>query len=160
MRSNYPHQVAAQSAHGLVYGDSVVVEYHQHVRLSGSCVVEPLVGKTAGKRAVAPTMEAEAEYWKKELEDAEKEMTDDVDSAIIAYMTSEMRNELLKLCFRKDKSVVMVPKVSDVLVRGASELNVLDGRSATINTDEHRRVVVVALGCQILAHIADKILHA
>lgn len=61
------------------------------------------------------------------VEEAEKELTDDVDSAIIAYIPSGMRNDLLKACFRKDKSVVMVPKVSDVLVRGASELNVLDG---------------------------------
>ena len=61
------------------------------------------------------------------IDDVEKEITDDVDSAIIAYMPSNIRNEMLKICFRKDKGVVLIPKVSDVLVRGASELNVLDG---------------------------------
>ncbi len=62
----------------------------------------------------------------KSLDDIEKEISDDIDSAIIAYMPSDYRNEILKICFRRDIEVIINPKVSDVLIRGASELNALD----------------------------------
>lgn len=104
-----------------------------------------ILSKKEGRRCILFYTESDPEHLRKKfderkdqftvvktvkvenIEEIEKEITDDVDSAIIAYMPSNMRNELLKICFRNDKSVVMVPKVSDVLVRGASELNVLDG---------------------------------
>ncbi|MCQ2479163.1 MAG: exopolysaccharide biosynthesis polyprenyl glycosylphosphotransferase [Clostridia bacterium] len=62
-----------------------------------------------------------------DLHNIEKEFTDNIDSAIIEYMPSSYRNEILKICFRKDIEVILTPKVSDVLVRGATELNILDG---------------------------------
>lgn len=60
------------------------------------------------------------------LGDIDGESFDGIDSAIIAYMPSEYRNEILKICFRKDIEVIISPKVSDVLLRGATELNILD----------------------------------
>lgn len=60
------------------------------------------------------------------LEDIDSESFEGIDSAIIAYMPSEFRNEILKICFRKDIEVVISPRVSDVLLRGATELNILD----------------------------------
>lgn len=59
-------------------------------------------------------------------EEIEAEFEDGIDSAIIAYMPSDFRNEILKICFRRDIEVIINPKVSDVLIRGATELNVLD----------------------------------
>lgn len=49
-----------------------------------------------------------------------------IHSAVIAYMPGEYRNELMKYCFDKDIDVVFTPKVSDVLLRGARELDVID----------------------------------
>ena len=46
-------ETAVQSAHGLVYGDAVVVEYHEYVRLADRHVVEGFESLTAGHRAVA-----------------------------------------------------------------------------------------------------------
>ena len=49
-----------------------------------------------------------------------------IDSAVIAYMPGELRNELLKHCFKNDIDVILTPKVSDILLRGADELEVVD----------------------------------
>lgn len=46
--------------------------------------------------------------------------------AVIAYMPGEYRNELMKYCFKNDIDVVLTPKVSDILLRGAHELDVID----------------------------------
>lgn len=51
---------------------------------------------------------------------------DGIHSAVIAYMPGEYRNELMKYCFNKDIDVIFTPKVSDVLLRGARELDVID----------------------------------
>lgn len=61
-----------------------------------------------------------------DLNDIEKEFDEGIDSAIVAYMPSDYRNEILKICFRRDIEVIITPKVSDILVRGATELNILD----------------------------------
>ncbi|MCQ2471008.1 MAG: exopolysaccharide biosynthesis polyprenyl glycosylphosphotransferase [Clostridia bacterium] len=68
------------------------------------------------------------------LENIENEFTDGIDSAVIAYMPSDYRNEIVKICFRKDIEVIVTPKVSDVLIRGAEELNILDGPLFVIET--------------------------
>ncbi len=58
---------------------------------------------------------------------------DKVHTAVIAYMPGEFRNELMKYCFDKDIDVVFTPKVSDVLIRGARELDVIDRPLLEIN---------------------------
>lgn len=49
---------------------------------------------------------------------------DGFECAVIAYMPSELRNELIKLCFEKNVEAVIFPKISDVLMRGTKELNI------------------------------------
>ncbi|MBQ7595435.1 MAG: exopolysaccharide biosynthesis polyprenyl glycosylphosphotransferase [Clostridia bacterium] len=56
-----------------------------------------------------------------------------VHTAVIAYMPGEFRNELMKYCFDKDIDVIFTPKVSDVLIRGARELDVIDRPLLEIN---------------------------
>lgn len=70
------------------------------------------------------------------LETIKDEFTDEIDSAIIAYMPSNYRNEILKICFQKDIEVIITPRVSDVLLRGAIELNVLDGPLFVLETTD------------------------
>ena len=58
------------------------------------------------------------------VKDIKSEYLDGFECAVIAYMPSNFRNELLKLCFEKNVEAVVFPKVSDVLMRGAKELNI------------------------------------
>lgn len=45
---------------------------------------------------------------------------------IIGDIPSGARNRILKKCYELDKRVYMVPKISDVLIRSSSELNLFD----------------------------------
>lgn len=91
------------------------------------------------------------------LESLKPEHLSDVECAIIAYMPSDYRNEILKICFEKNIEVVITPKVSDVLVRGAKELNlydqpifVLDGVVMNMAQRFIKRVVDIILSIIIL----------
>ena len=48
------------------------------------------------------------------------------DAVLINDLPAEAKNELVKLCFGMDKRVYFVPKLSDVIVKGAEELNLFD----------------------------------
>ncbi len=61
-----------------------------------------------------------------DIESFDKNELKNYDSVIIAYMPSDYRNEILKMCFEVGVEVIISPKVSDVLVRGARELNIID----------------------------------
>ena len=60
------------------------------------------------------------------LRNIRNEDIENFECAMIAYMPSDYRNEILKICFEKNVEVVITPKVSDVLIRGAKELNIYD----------------------------------
>ena len=48
------------------------------------------------------------------------------DAVLINNVPARERNDVLKLCFARDKRVYFVPKLSDILVRKADELNLFD----------------------------------
>lgn len=48
------------------------------------------------------------------------------DAALINDIPSEMRNKILKYCFEKDIRVYFTPKISDIMVKRAEELNLFD----------------------------------
>lgn len=48
------------------------------------------------------------------------------ESVIICDVPSKQRNILLKYCFEKSIRVYMVPKISDILIRGAEEIHMFD----------------------------------
>ena len=50
----------------------------------------------------------------------------DYDAILINNIPAEKRNDVLKACFGQDKRVYFVPKLSDILVRGADSLNLFD----------------------------------
>lgn len=60
------------------------------------------------------------------IKNIRNESFEDFECAMIAYMPSDYRNEILKICFEKNIEAVITPKVSDVLIRGAKELNIYD----------------------------------
>ena len=48
------------------------------------------------------------------------------DAVVVNDLPSEEKNKVLKLCFEMDKRVYFTPKLSDIIVRGAEELNIFD----------------------------------
>lgn len=51
---------------------------------------------------------------------------DNFDAVLINDLPANQKNRILKLCFEKDKRVYFTPKLSDILVKGAEELNLFD----------------------------------
>ena len=54
------------------------------------------------------------------------EEIDNFDAVLINDLPANQKNRILKLCFEKDKRVYFTPKLSDILVKGAEELNLFD----------------------------------
>ena len=47
-------------------------------------------------------------------------------AVLINDISSRMRNKILKACFRLDKRVYVVPKISDIIMKGSEPLNLFD----------------------------------
>lgn len=48
------------------------------------------------------------------------------DAVVICDTPNEIRNDILKFCFKHKILAYVTPKISDILIRGAEELNILD----------------------------------
>ncbi|MBR4707312.1 MAG: sugar transferase [Pseudobutyrivibrio sp.] len=48
------------------------------------------------------------------------------DAVLINDVPSEIRNDIIKACFATDKRVYFTPKISDILIKGADEVNLFD----------------------------------
>lgn len=55
-----------------------------------------------------------------------KHRIDEYDGAIICDAPGKIRNDILKYCFETSKRTYITPKISDVIIRGADELNLFD----------------------------------
>ncbi|MEG0979455.1 MAG: sugar transferase [Oscillospiraceae bacterium] len=55
-----------------------------------------------------------------------KTRIDKYDGAIICDAPSKVRNDILKYCFETSKRTYITPKISDIIIRGADELNLFD----------------------------------
>lgn len=51
---------------------------------------------------------------------------DNYDAVLINDVPSELKNRILKVCFDKQKRVYFTPKISDIIVKESSELNIFD----------------------------------
>lgn len=58
--------------------------------------------------------------------EAIKQMIPGYDAVVICDMPSSIRNPILKYCYGKQKRVYMTPKISDILVRSAEDINLFD----------------------------------
>ena len=47
-------------------------------------------------------------------------------AVLINDLSSRMRNKVLKACFQMDKRVYVVPKISDIIIKGSEPLNLFD----------------------------------
>ena len=55
-----------------------------------------------------------------------RDMITEYDAVVVNDVSSAQENRILKMCFDLDKRVYFVPKISDIIVRGAEELNIFD----------------------------------
>lgn len=51
---------------------------------------------------------------------------DKYDSVIICDVPARLRNDLLKYCYQQNKSVYVIPKISDIIIRSASDITYFD----------------------------------
>ena len=69
---------------------------------------------------------------------------DKFESVIICDVPARLRNDLLKYCYQKNKGVYVIPKISDIVIRSASEISYFDSPiikcSSTGLTVEQRAV--------------------
>lgn len=54
------------------------------------------------------------------------DMIEDYDAVVICDVPSQIRNQILKNCYGKGIRVYMTPKISDILVRSAEDVNLFD----------------------------------
>ena len=83
---------------------------------------------------------------------------DKFSSVIICDVPARLRNDLLKYCYQHNKNIYVVPKISDIVIRSASEITYFDSPiakcSATGLTVEERIVKrIVDIVCSGLALI-------
>ena len=48
------------------------------------------------------------------------------EAVLINDIPSQVKNQIIKICFRLDKRVYIVPKISDILIKASDDLNVVD----------------------------------
>lgn len=51
---------------------------------------------------------------------------DKFESIIICDVPARMRNDLLKYCYQQNKSIYVIPKISDIVIRSASDITYFD----------------------------------
>lgn len=54
------------------------------------------------------------------------EKIDRFESVIICDVPARMRNDLLKYCYQQNKSIYVIPKISDIVIRSASDITYFD----------------------------------
>lgn len=96
---------------------------HRMIIVYGSHLATELVVKMSemvDKYTICESVKV-AEGFEKVIESIEK-----YNSVIICDVPAQMRNDILKYCYEREKEVYIVPKISDILVRGASDITYFD----------------------------------
>ncbi len=80
----------------------------------------PKLAERPDKYQIAGSLHAETD-----LDTIRQEMRD-YDAVVLNDITARKRNDILKLCYETGMRVYVVPKVSDIIVRGAEEISLFD----------------------------------
>lgn len=84
----------------------------------------------------------------------------DYDAVIINDVSSQLRNDLLKFCYQNQIRTYVAPKISDIVVRGATEINLFDtplllvkGKGFTVSQRFCKRAmdIIICLVAMIIA---------
>lgn len=90
--------------------------------------------------------------------DALSQRIDKFESVIICDVPARMRNDLLKYCYQQNKSIYIVPKISDIVIRSAKDITYFDSPIIKCNsvglTVEQRAIKrLMDIVCSLLALI-------
>ena len=81
---------------------------------------------------------------------------DKFESVIICDVPARMRNDLLKYCYQQNKSIYVIPKISDIVIRSASDISYFDSpiikcRSVGLTVEQRAIKRLVDIVCSLLA---------
>lgn len=102
------HQLYIPKKMVMIFGrnDAVTLKFKMDVRSDKYCVSK-LIFEDAGFESIC-------------------EQIVDFDAVIINDVSSQLRNDLLKFCYQNQIRTYITPKVSDIVIRGATEINLFD----------------------------------
>ena len=83
---------------------------------------------------------------------------DKFESVIICDVPARMRNDLLKYCYQQNKSIYIVPKISDIVIRSAKDITYFDSpiiKSNSVGLTVEQRAIkrLMDIVCSLLALI-------
>lgn len=83
---------------------------------------------------------------------------DKFESVIICDVPARMRNDLLKYCYQQNKSIYVVPKISDIVIRSAKDITYFDSpiiKCSSVGLTVEQRAIkrLVDVVCSLLALI-------
>lgn len=83
---------------------------------------------------------------------------DKFESIIICDVPARMRNDLLKYCYQQNKSIYVIPKISDIVIRSAADISYFDSpiikcRSVGLTFEQRAIKRFVDILCSLLALI-------
>ncbi len=83
---------------------------------------------------------------------------DKFESVIICDVPARMRNDLLKYCYQQNKSIYVIPKISDIVIRSAADISYFDSpiikcRSVGLTVEQRAIKRMVDVVCSLLALI-------
>ena len=81
---------------------------------------------------------------------------DKFESVIICDVPARMRNDLLKYCYQENKSIYVIPKISDVVIRSAKDITYFDSpiikcRSVGLTVEQRAIKRVMDIVCSLFA---------
>lgn len=83
---------------------------------------------------------------------------DKFESIIICDVPARMRNDLLKYCYQQNKSIYVIPKISDIVIRSAKDITYFDSpiikcKSIGLTVEQRAIKRLVDVVCSLLALI-------
>lgn len=83
---------------------------------------------------------------------------DRFESVIICDVPARMRNDLLKYCYQQNKSIYVIPKISDIVIRSASDITYFDSpiiKCGSVGLTIEQRAIkrFIDVVCSLLAFI-------
>ena len=83
---------------------------------------------------------------------------DKFESVIICDVLARMRNDLLKYCYQENKSIYVIPKISDIVIRSAKDITYFDSpiiRCKSVGLTVEQRAIkrIIDVVCSLLALI-------
>lgn len=83
-------------------------------------------------------------------------MVEQYEGVVIGDVTSEVRNQLLKYCYKRSIRTYTMPKISDIIIRSAESLHMFDtplllSRNTGLNIEQRVLKRIMDIVCSILA---------